>query len=154
VIHVDEKKTRVRYDAESLKKRGFVFTGRHLPYNPDAVKKAKALREQMTEPEKKLWYQFLNKFEPRFLRQRPIDNYIADFYCPAMSLVIEIDGSGHFFESGKKYDRERTKVFEAYGLQVLRIKNEDVATSFETVCNKIKEVISLHSLQPPLTRGE
>jgi very-short-patch-repair endonuclease len=148
---VDEKKTRVRYDAESLKKRGLVFTGRHLPYNPDAVKKAKALREQMTEPEKKLWFEFLNKLEHRFLRQRPIDNYIADFYCPSCELVIEIDGSRHFSKSGKEYDRQRTKLFEAYGLNVLRFNNEDVMNCFESVCQTITETISKI---PPLTRGE
>ena len=51
----------------------------------------------------------LRTFKPRFLRQRPIDNYIVDFYCAQLKLVIEIDGDIHFTDEGMEYDERRTR---------------------------------------------
>jgi very-short-patch-repair endonuclease len=64
----------------------------HLPYNPKLVERAKNLRKNMTPAEKKLWYSYLRNFKFRVLRQKPIDNFIVDFYCAKLKLVIEIDG--------------------------------------------------------------
>jgi len=55
---------------------------------------------------------FSQKFPFRVLRQRPIDNFIVDFYCAALLLVIEIDGESHFTEQGKLYDAERTGILQ------------------------------------------
>ncbi|HBE56853.1 MAG TPA: endonuclease, partial [Cyanobacteria bacterium UBA11366] len=68
----------------------------HLPYNPALVARAKELRKNMTPAEKKLWYGYLRTFQFRVLRQRPIDHFIVDFYCPSLKLVIEVDGESHF----------------------------------------------------------
>ena len=51
---------------EDIKKRGLIFTGRYLPYNPKLVERAKELRKEMTPAEKKLWYGFLRNYEHRF----------------------------------------------------------------------------------------
>jgi very-short-patch-repair endonuclease len=80
----------------------------YLPYNRALVSRAKELRKNMTPAEKKLWYGYLKTFKFRVLRQRPIDYFIVDFYCPSLKLAIEIDGDSHFTDEGKKYDRART----------------------------------------------
>ena len=113
----------------------------HLPYNRQLVPIAKQLRKNPTPAEKKLWQDFLRTFSLRVLRQRPIDNFIVDFYCAALRLVIEIDGDSHFTEEGKAYDAERTSVLEGYGLQVLRFTNVEVLQEFEGVCWRLECVI-------------
>jgi very-short-patch-repair endonuclease len=79
----------------------------HLPYNPQLVERAKTLRKNMTKAEKKLWYDYLRNFQFRVHRQRPIDNFIVDFYCPNLSLVIEVDGESHSTDLAQNYDREK-----------------------------------------------
>jgi very-short-patch-repair endonuclease len=113
----------------------------HLPYNCSLVAKAKELRKNMTLAEKKLWFGYLRTFKFRVLRQRPIDNFIVDFYCHTLKLVIEIDGESHFTTSGRMADLERTKILEGYGLKVIRFTNEEVLHSFEGVCSKIEGLI-------------
>jgi hypothetical protein len=70
-------------------------------------------------------------------RQKPIDNFIVDFYCPQLKLVIEVDGAGHFTEQGKAYDRQRTKILEGYGLRVIRFTNDEVLDNIEGVWERI-----------------
>jgi very-short-patch-repair endonuclease len=113
----------------------------HLPYNPQLIEIAKQLRKNMTPAETKLWYNYLKTFKFRVLRQRPIDNFIVDFYCAELRLVIEVDGNTHFTDDGKAYDLERTQILESYGLKVIRFTNDEVLNSFEGVCVKIGELI-------------
>jgi very-short-patch-repair endonuclease len=68
----------------------------HLPYNRQLVEKAKELRKNMTPAERKLWSGYLRTFKFRILRQRPINNFIVDFFCAQLKLVIEVDGESHF----------------------------------------------------------
>jgi very-short-patch-repair endonuclease len=72
-------------------------------------------RKNQTMQEKKLWYDYLNKVTPRFHRQGIIDNYIVDFYCPRLRIVIEIDGFQHYFKEAYEYDIKRTKELEKIG---------------------------------------
>ena len=51
------------------------------------------------------------------IRQKPIDNYILDFYCPEKKIEIEIDGSQHYTEEGKEYDRIRTDILNTYKIE-------------------------------------
>ena len=88
----------------------FIKTAYHLPYNPKLIEKAKELRKNMTPAEKKLWNNYLRTFKIRFLRQRPIHNFIVDFYCAKLNLVIEIDGETHFTNEAKNYDARRTLI--------------------------------------------
>ena len=64
--------------------------------NPTLTPRARQLRKTMTKEERKLWYDFLRAYPLHIYRQRTIGKYIADFYCPAASLVIELDGSQHW----------------------------------------------------------
>ena len=64
----------------------------------------------MTREECRLWYDFLKDYPVRFLRQKVIDNYIADFYCNKARLVIEPDGSQHYEEKGLLLGQKELKV--------------------------------------------
>ena len=95
----------------------------------------------MTRQERHLWYSFLKKYPVKFYRQRIIDHYIADFYCSKAKLVIELDGSQHYTDEGKEYDRIRTDILERYGLEVMRFSNSDIDRNFAAVCATIDEKV-------------
>ena len=108
----------------------------------------------MTPAEKRLWYGYLRTFKFRVLRQRPIDNFIVDFFCAGLKLVIEVDGESHFTNEGKDYDWERTQILKGYGLKVLRFTNDEVLQDWEGVCRRIEEKIPpTSSLKLRLKRG-
>ena len=90
-------------------------------HNPKLTENAKELRKNMTKEEKHLWYDFLKTYPVRFLRQKVIDDYIADFNCHKARIVIEIDGSQHYTKDGILKDKIRTKKIEKRDLIVLRI---------------------------------
>ncbi len=98
-------------------------------------KRARYLRNNTNDFEKKLWYQFLAKSQMgfRWLRQKPIKNYIVDFYCPQLKLAIEVDGITHIDK--KAYDKKRSDDLAAMGIAVIRYDNTDVAgdNGFELV---------------------
>ena len=123
------------------REQNFIKTAYHLPYNPKLIEKAKELRKNMTPAEKKLWNNYLKTLKTRFLRQKPIDNFIVDFYCAKLKLVIEIDGETHFTDEAKIYDSQRTLILESYGLQVIRFTNQQVFKNFEGVCEYIDNFI-------------
>jgi type I restriction enzyme S subunit len=137
-----EQKNERFFDEDELKKRGLISDGGYLPYNPKLKEKARELRNNMTVSEKKLWKDFLQKSEHNWLRQKPLDHYIVDFYCPAFKLVIEVDGSHHFTEEGLAYDQIRTEILSLYGIKVIRFTNNEVLKEFESVCEKINSVIN------------
>ncbi|HEV8660460.1 MAG TPA: endonuclease domain-containing protein, partial [Thermoanaerobaculia bacterium] len=60
----------------------------------------------------------------KFRRQHPIGNYVVDFYCRELKLVIELDGAKHYSADGNEYDTARTLVLQTYGICVIRISNE------------------------------
>jgi very-short-patch-repair endonuclease len=130
-----------QFTSEDLKRRGLIFNGRHLPYNPNLLSRARELRKNMTPAERKLWTSFLRTFPCRVPTQRPIDNYIVDFYCPAWGLVIEIDGEQHYTEAGKTYDAERDGILAGYGLKILRVTNREVMECFPEVCRRIRRYL-------------
>jgi very-short-patch-repair endonuclease len=97
--------------------------------------KAKELRNNMTLAEKTLWYRL--KKSPnglKFRRQHPVSKYIADFYCHAAKLIIEVDGDIHNFQ--KDYDKGREYELNELGIKVLRFTNEEV-NNIDTVMGKI-----------------
>ena len=112
----------------------------YLPYNKNLVPRAKELRKNMTLAEKKLWYDYLRDFKYRVHRQRPIDNFIVDFYCPQLKLVIEVDGDSHYTENAQEYDRQRTEILQGYGLKVIRFNNHDVLDNLAGVVTIIEEL--------------
>jgi len=102
---------------------------------------AKKLRKESTHTEKILWKilrsRKFNKY--KFRRQHPVGRYVADYYCHQSKLVIELDGEVHEDEEQKYYDIERDKFMEEMGLNVLRIKNEDVTERLESVLELIEK---------------
>ena len=110
-------------------------------HNKDIVPTAKMLRKNMTKEEKHLWYDFLRTYPVRFSRQKVLGKYIADFYCAEAKLIIELDGSGHYTEEGKKYDEERTAFLDEYGLTVIRIPNTEIHKNFWGVCEHIDHLV-------------
>ena len=76
----------------------------------------------------------------KFLRQKPIDGYIVDFYCAALGLVVEIDGDSHADKA--EYDTERTHILNAYGLCVVRYTNEEVLYNPVGVYQHLSEQIA------------
>ena len=110
-------------------------------HNPKLTPLAKNLRKNMTKEERKLWYDFLRNYPVRFLRQKVIDDFIADFYCHDARLVIELDGSQHFEKDALIKDRVRTEKIEKRNLTVIRIPNNEVNNNFNGVCEYIDLII-------------
>ena len=110
-------------------------------HNSKIVPLAKNLRKNMTNEEKRLWYDFLRSFPVKFTRQKVLGKYIADFYCAKANLVIELDGSEHFSEQGIVYDQNRTNFLEKYGLKVIRITNSEINNNFSGVCEYIENIV-------------
>jgi very-short-patch-repair endonuclease len=110
-----------------------------LPVNKKLKGFATNGRTNQTPEEKRVWYDYLSKVTPRFHRQRIIGNYIVDFYCPKLRVVIEIDGYQHFYEESREYDKKRTEYLECLGFVVLRFENTEVNKDFEQVKFEIKE---------------
>ena len=111
-------------------------------YNPALIKHARAMRKEMTPPEKHLWYNCLRHLPVKFRRQRPFGRYIVDFYSPALKLVIEVDGESHFTDEGAAYDQERTRCLESAGLTVVRFTNDEVLHQLEAVFDRISRIIA------------
>ena len=97
----------------------------------------------MTKEERHLWYDFLRGYPVRFLRQKVIDHYIADFYCHDARLVIELDGSQHYEPEELLKDKIRTRKMENRGLTVLRIPNNAVNQNFAGVCEYIDYYVQM-----------
>lgn len=76
-----------------------------------------------------------------FHRQKPLDKYIADFFCHELRLVIELDGSIHKLEHVRVNDEIRQARLESLGLGVMRIPNDEVLTNLTYVLNLIENYI-------------
>lgn len=92
----------------------------------DKIARARRLRRDQTLAEKTFWGMVRNRRLGgyRFLRQAPIDRYIADFVCEAAKLIVELDGPVH--DGREEDDTRRTEALELYGYTVLRLRNEQV----------------------------
>jgi len=112
-----------------------------LDYNQNLTLAARELRKQMTPQERKLWYDYLTALPVRFRKQKPIGNFIVDFYCETAKLVVEIDGCQHRNERGLGYDKERDAYLIGLGLTVLRVTNQDITYDFAKVCQKIAALL-------------
>lgn len=108
-----------------------------LPYQGKLIPRAKELRKDATKQENHLWYDFLCRYPVRFQRQKTIDHFIADFYCHAAKLIIELDGAQHYDEQGLARDKERTAILAEYGVKVIRFSNLEIEQSFQEVCSAI-----------------
>lgn len=109
------------------------------PYNKNLKQASQDLRNNMTDAERLLWSRVRHKqiLALKFYRQKPILNYIVDFYCPAANLVIECDGGQHFTIEGLESDRTRDEALAQLGLKVLRFDNGQIMTKLDDVVEVI-----------------
>jgi len=104
---------------------------------------ARIIRKNQTPQEAKIW-NILRNFQIqglKFRRQYPIKNYIVDFVCKEIKLIIEIDGGQHNEVNNIEYDNERTRVLESKGYKVIRFWNNEVDENIEGVYQKIIDEI-------------
>jgi len=101
--------------------------------------RADKFRKQQTFAEEILWNYLKTKpLGLKFRRQHPFSSYILDFYCHALRLAIEVDGSVHDLEEIKKNDELRQKQMEQEGLSFLRFRNDEIKLRPEEVIKKIE----------------
>ncbi|GGK82928.1 endonuclease domain-containing protein [Rufibacter glacialis] len=108
------------------------MAGNHR-YNKNLKPFAKSLRADSTKAEIRLWSELLSKGRMgiSFLRQRPIGNYIADFMCKELMLIIEVDGYSHNFKTDE--DPQRDRDLSALGFTVLRFTDDEVMNDLPNV---------------------
>ena len=127
----------------------------NLYYNKSLKELARKLRNNSTKSEIRVWTELLSgkKTGYTFLRQRPILNYIADFLCKDLKLIIELDGYSHEFEQQWKKDKERQKELEKAGFKILRFTDDDVMNDLRNVENEIMHWIGRLEENSPPSKG-
>ncbi len=110
-----------------------------ITYNPKLKALAKNLRNNATKSEIILWGYLKGRkmMGYKFSRQKPIDNYIADFFCNELKLTIELDGYSHQIDEVFEKDLKKTKVLNNLGISVLHFDDKDV---FENIDNVLREI--------------
>src|SRR5215510_239898 len=125
----------------------------HAVVSEQQRSRAKRLRTTMTRAETLLWrYIKARRVDGLlFRRQVPMHKYIADFVCHSHSLIVELDGESHDFESRIRQDAERDAWFVSQGYLVVRFTNEDVLKNLSGVVEAIR-ITASHRLEgPPLS---
>jgi very-short-patch-repair endonuclease len=112
-----------------------------LKYSKTLKEYSKRLKKEMTDAERALWSKIRGKQlkEYQFYRQKPIGDFIVDFYCQKTNLVLELDGGQHYTEDGVTRDRRRDDFMRSMGLRVLRFSDREVFENIEGVIEKIWE---------------
>jgi len=110
-----------------------------IHYNPKLKQRARELRKNSTLSEVLLWEELKSRkmLGYKFLRQKPIGNYIVDFFCNKLKLIIEIDGDSHT-EEKFEYDVIRQKWLESRGINVLRFDDLEVKKDMKNVLSAIE----------------
>jgi very-short-patch-repair endonuclease len=116
---------------------------RIIQYNTRLKNAARTLRKDMTESERVLWARLRGKqiLRVQFYRQKPIGNYIVDFFAPKTKLVIEVDGSQHMEKSNSKRDKDRDTYLAGLGIKVLRFNSREVLKYTDEVVEVIYQVM-------------
>lgn len=121
----------------------------YIPYDKNLVSRARELRKEATDAEKLFWEKVLKnkKFTDfKFTRQKPLDSFIADFYCAKLGLIVEIDGEVHNFQKAR--DRERDNILEQkFGLRIIRYTNEEILSDVRKVADNLMKKIK--NMTPP-----
>jgi very-short-patch-repair endonuclease len=107
--------------------------------NRRSVPLARRLRREPTSAESKPWSELRNRQlgNFKFVRQEPIGDFVADFACREMRLVVEADGATHSTEEERRRDAVRTTFIEGFGYRVIRFENDDVYNAMEGVLQTI-----------------
>ena len=117
-------------------------------YTRETLAKAKRLRRELTDAERKLWSVLRDRQlnGAKFRRQQPIGPFIADFVCQERRLIIEADGGQH---TNSVSDARRTSFLQSKGYRVLRFWNNEILTNLEGVAQVITSELSTpHPAQP------
>src|SRR5438045_4817898 len=120
-------------------------SGMHMFYGASNLifQRAEELRNTMTPAEEIIWKAIhINEWKLKFRRQHPIANYVVDFYCHALKLVIEIDSSIHEVDEVKRNDAYRQQHLQELGLNVLRISNEEIFKNKKNILEIIKQKVN------------
>ena len=123
----------------------------YIPYDKNLVSRARELRKQNTEAESLFWNEVLKDKKLasfKFTRQKPLDNFIADFYCASLGLVIEIDGEIHNFQKARDKERDNT-LQQKFGLKIIRYTNEEVLNNAEKIVGNLVRRIRYMNSTPP-----
>jgi very-short-patch-repair endonuclease len=120
-----------------------------IPYNPRLKERARALRKNMTRAEALLWTRPKGKqmYGCDFDRQRPLDEYIVDFYCKKLYLAIEVDGWSHALKG--VHDVARQKRLESLGVRFLRFTEQEVVADLQLVTDQIEMWIQQQKSKQP-----
>ena len=112
-----------------------------LKYNSNLKDKARKLRKNSTLSEVLLWNKLKGKQLKgyQFLRQKPLDNYIVDFFCKRLKLVIEIDGDSHL--ENVDADIIRQKKIESLSISFLRFSDNEIKRNLDDVIQTISNWI-------------
>ncbi|MFT5667173.1 MAG: very-short-patch-repair endonuclease [Vicingaceae bacterium] len=106
-----------------------------IPYNRNLKLLARERRNNSTKSEIKLWQMLKGKqlmgFD--FHRQKPLLDYIVDFYCYELNLVIELDGYSHQFAEVQEKDQRKQNALEDIGLKVMRFEDGEVMQNVDEV---------------------
>ena len=125
----------------------------HYLYNKNLRPFANSLRKRMTKAEACLWKYVLRAGMLKgyqFRRQRPVLNFIADFMCKELNLIIEVDGITHIWEETVEKDKIKTRTLEEAGFTLLRFTDDDVLKSINSVVAELEEWIEEYEkINPP-----
>jgi very-short-patch-repair endonuclease len=115
--------------------------------NRELLSKARVLRSNMTRAEIILWSRLRSKKVNgyKFRRQQPLFEYVVDFYCHELKLIIEVDGEIHSEKT--RYDSKRDNILKINGYHIIRFTNFEVETAVDSTINKIISYI-LEILSP------
>jgi BirA family biotin operon repressor/biotin-[acetyl-CoA-carboxylase] ligase len=114
---------------------------------------AREQRREPTEGERRLWRRLRDhQLGVKFRRQHPLGDFVLDFYCAEMGLVVEVDGSAHTAQS--EYDEWRDAALAGYGLHVMRFHEQQVLSRVDQVLEEICRRLACLTPQPPLRNGE
>jgi very-short-patch-repair endonuclease len=110
-----------------------------LPYNKKLKPLSQKLRSTMTDAEIALWAKLRKRQLGglQFYRQKPLGQFIVDFYCPSARSVIELDGGQHYTDEGSSSDAFRDSALSDMGLHVLRFSNLHVLGNIDGVLDEI-----------------
>ncbi|NQU27444.1 MAG: endonuclease domain-containing protein [Candidatus Marinimicrobia bacterium] len=113
-------------------------------YNPKLKQLARNLRNNSTLAEVLLWNQLKQRqvLGYQFMRQKPIANFIVDFFCSNLKLVIEVDGESHYKRDHQ--DQQRQQYLESLGLTVLRFDNDQIKQDLNGVLETIHRWININ----------
>ena len=114
----------------------------NVNYLKELLELSRKNRNNLTVAEEKIWVEVLSKRKTgcKFLRQKPINRFVLDFYCSELNLAIEIDGDSH--NKKKNYDKSRDLFLKQMGIKTIRFTNDEVLNNIDKIREKIMNFIT------------